>query len=300
MSAVASRAALISVVSNSVLTGAKLVTGALTGSIGIMSEAAHSGIDLLAAVMAWLAIRLAAKPADDRHEFGHGKIENLSGTIEALLIFFIAVLIIREAVGKLWAGREVAELGVGIVVMAVSAAVNFVVSEYLFRVGRQADSIALKADAAHLRTDVWTSAGVFAGLVGIWTTGWHILDPIMGMVVAGLLIKVGYDLTVEAFLPLLDVRLPSAEKNAIAEIVSEHGGEFIEFHQMRTRKAGGERHIDLHLVVPKDRLVGEVHELCHHIADDIAAKFPRTQVLIHVEPCDEDSCENCRRCKEYR
>lgn len=286
----------MSIASNMVLVVSKLTVGIAIHSVGVISEAIHSGMDLAAAVIAYFSVREASKPADDRHRFGHGKIENLSGTVEALLIFVAALWIIYEAIKKLLEGTGVMAVGPGIAVMAVSAVVNLLVSRRLMRVARETDSVALEADAMHLTTDVYTSVGVVAGLIGIRLTGWEWLDPVVAILVAFLIIKAAYRLTLQAFLPLLDVKLPSAEEEAIVAIIESHAQEYIEFHKLRTRKAGAERHIDLHMVVPRHRPVDQVHEFCHHIADDIEERYPNTHVMIHVEPCQDD-CRGCHECQ---
>lgn len=291
------KAAAISVLSNSVLTTGKVVIGFLSGSVSIISEGIHSGIDLIAAVIALFAVRESGKPADDRHTYGHGKIENVSGTIEAMLIFVAALLIIKEAFGKLTGGVTVNNLGWGLVIMGFSAAANVLVSANLMRVAKKTDSVALEADALHLRTDVLTSIGVFIGLLIIKITGWTIIDPLIAMFVASLIIKAAYDLTKEAFMPLVDVRIDPQEYKIIFEVLDNYAGQFVEFHKLRTRRAGAERHIDLHLVVPKYESVYVVHELCDKIEHEIMEKLPGTHILIHAEPCGDEPGK-CNVCDE--
>ncbi|SPF52118.1 Cation diffusion facilitator transporter family protein [Candidatus Desulfosporosinus infrequens] len=300
----------LSVLSNTFLTLSKVIIGLVTGSVSIMSEGIHSGIDMVAAFIALFAVRESGKPADSRHAYGHGKIENVSGTIEAVLIFAAAVMIIVEAIQKIYkimngVEGQVGDLGWGMVIMGVSAIMNLIVSTRLMRVAKQTDSVALEADALHLRTDVYTSAGVFSGLLMIQVTGWVILDPIIALGVALMIIKASFDLTKEAFAPLVDVSLPDEEREIIREVLRFHGDEFVEFHKLRTRKAGAERHVDLHLVVAKYASVIDVHELCDIIEKEINDKLQGTHVLIHAEPCvsrDEkcpveeglaSSCQNC-------
>ncbi|GAW92701.1 cation diffusion facilitator family transporter [Calderihabitans maritimus] len=290
-------AAKLSIVSNSILVLFKLITGLSINSVSIISEAIHSGLDLLASGIAYFSVREASKPADDLHQFGHGKIENLSGTIEAILIVLAAIWIIFEAIKKLLHPTPIADVRLGIIIMLISASVNWIVSQKLFQTARETDSVALEADALHLRTDVYTSAGVLLGFVGIKYTGWPWLDPLLALAVALLIIKEAVRLTREACLPLLDVRLPEEEEKAIVGIIEGHAEHFIEFHKLRTRKAGAERHVDLHLVFPKGRPVAEVHALCSQIEADIKARYPGTQVLIHAEPCD-DTCTQCSDCRK--
>lgn len=277
----------LSVASNSLLVAGKVGVGLAIHSVGVLAEAVHSGIDLLAALIAYFSVREASKPADERHPFGHGKIENLSGTVEAGLIFVAAVWILYEATHRLLGHGAVAATGPGLAVMGASAAVNWFVSARLFRAARQTHSVALEADALHLRTDVWTSLGVFAGLLGIRLTRWQALDPLAAIAVALLVLKAAYDLTRTSFLPLLDVSLPREEQEVILKTLEEYRPRYLEVHMLRTRRAGAERHIDLHMVLPKVTPLHESHRLCDEIEAALAARIPHAHVLIHVEPCDQ-------------
>lgn len=270
----------------------KLTVGLLMGSVSVISEAIHSGLDLVAALIAFYSVRHADRPPDQNHPFGHGKIENVSGVIEALLIFAAAVWIIIEAVLKLLHGGEVVSLGWGFVVMAISAAVNYAISSMLFRTAKATDSIALEADAMHLRTDVYTSLGVAVGIGLLKLTGIAVLDPIVAIVVAGMIIKAAYDLTREAFFPLLDTQLSHAEASALRAVIEGFSDQYVGYHKLRARRSGSDRHIDLHLVVHRDRSIRESHALCDAIEARIRELMPRATVVIHTEPCDE-SCATC-------
>lgn len=287
--------AALSVGSNTFLVVFKLVVGLAMGSISVISEAIHSGLDLVAAIIAYFSVRESSKPADEIHKYGHGKIENVSGTIEALLIFGAAVYIIYEAGRKLFGHFEVESLGLGIVVMGISALVNFFVSNRLMKVAKEYDSIALEADALHLKTDVYTSLGVAVGLFLIKLTGFEILDPIIAILVALLIVKAAFELTKSAFSPILDVKLPDEEEEKIKKVLAEYSTDFLEYHKLRTRKSGAERHIDLHLVVQKDKSIKEVHDLCNVIEAKIEGVLPNSNVLIHLEPCAE-ACDKCTEC----
>jgi cation diffusion facilitator family transporter len=286
------KAALISVLTNSSLVVLKLGVGLLMGSVSVISEAIHSGLDLVAALIAYFSLKKAAEPADELHQYGHGKIENISGVIEALLILAAAFWIILEAGKKLLYGGEVESIGLGIGIMGFASLINFFVSRYLFHVAQKTDSIALKADALHLSTDVLTSLGVMAGLILIKITRLQVLDPIFAILVALLIIKASYDLTKEAFSPLLDTRLPLAEEKEIIKIISRYQSGFVEYHKLRSRKSGSERHIDLHLVVPYTMPINKVHTMCDQIEKEIENHFSACQVLIHAEPCNSE-CNNC-------
>lgn len=305
--------AALSVASNTFLTLAKVIIGLVSGSVSILSEGIHSGMDLLAAFIALFAVKESEKPADSGHAYGHGKIENVSGTIEAVLIFVAALMIIIESgkkIGEIVSGADAPVegwgLSLGLLVMGASALINLIVSSRLMRVARKTDSVALEADALHLRTDVYTSAGVFVGLLVIRFTGWTILDPIIALGVALMIIKAACDLTKKAFSPLVDVSLPEEERSIISQALMLHAEEFVEFHDLRTRKAGAERHVDLHLVVAKFKPVVEVHDLCDLIEQEINCKLKGTHVLIHAEPCsdkdtkcpvEEGAANFCQRCQ---
>jgi cation diffusion facilitator family transporter len=288
-----SRAATLSIGSNSILIVLKLAVGIMMQSVSVISEAVHSGIDLVAALIAWFSIREAGKPADDEHRFGHGKIENVAGTIEAVLIFGAAFYIIWEAILKLRAGKvEIESLGMGAGVMAVSAIANYFVSRHLLNVALKTDSVALEADALHLRTDVYTSVGVLGGLVAIKITGITMLDPVVAIVVALMIIKAAWDLTKTAFFHILDVKLPDDEEALIHDVMDRYKGRLIEYHKLRTRKSGHIRHIDMHLVVPKQMTVEAGHTLTHQIAADIENCLPNSIILVHIEPCP-GGCDSC-------
>jgi cation diffusion facilitator family transporter len=268
----------------------KLVAGIMMFSVSVLSEAVHSMMDLVAAIIANYSIRKAVKPPDKEHAYGHGKYENVAGVIEALLIFFAAAIIIYESFLKILIGSPVEFLEIGIIIMGISTVVNFFVSRYLSKVAEDEDSIALEADSMHLKTDVLTSLGVFVGLILINLTNLRILDPIIAIAVAVLIIRAAYRLTKESSKGLVDERLPSEEEMVIKNVLLEHMPEFVEFHDLRTRKGGDQRFIDLHLVMKADTSVEDSHKVADHIEHEIKKRLPRTSVLIHVEPCDWRNC----------
>lgn len=278
-----SRAALLSVGSNTLLVAGKLTVGLVIGSVSVISEAIHSAMDLVAALIALWAVRSAAKPADKEHPFGHGKFENLSGVIEAALIFIAALLIISEALKKFADPEPISHIGLGVGIMAISAAVNWVVSRHLYKVARQTDSLALEADALHLSTDVWTSLGVFIGLGLIGIFNLPLLDPIVAILVAILIIKEAWTMTLKAGSGLVDVELPDEEVQSIIGIIEKRKPPILNFHRLRTRKAGAQRHVDFHLVVDSQMSVGDAHAICDCIEYEIAALYPETKTVIHVE-----------------
>jgi cation diffusion facilitator family transporter len=288
------RVARLSIISNTILVFGKLFIGIITGSVSVVSEAIHSAIDLLAAVIAYFSIRAAARPPDNEHQFGHGKIETVSGYIEAVLIFFAAVLIIHEAIDKIVNKTGVELIWLGLIIMGVSIILNWFVSRRLMAVAKKYNSIALEADALHLSTDIYTSLGVMVGLGIVQITGYKIIDPIVAIFVATLIIGAAYKLTRKSVSDLVDVKLTDEEEITIKKILGEHTSEFIEYHEMRTRKAGNTRFIDLHLVVNKQLPVGDGHKLTDHLENDLINAFPEARIMIHIEPCNEN-CPECAK-----
>lgn len=296
-----SKVALLSILSNTTLVTLKVIAGLVTGSVSILSEAIHSGLDLLAAIIAYISVRISRRPPDHMHQYGHGKFENLSGTIEAILIFVAAVWIIIEAYEKLLNKGTVETLTIGILIMAISAVVNIIISGVLMKTAKRTHSIALEADAMHLRTDVLTSVGVLVGLAVIQLTGLQILDPIIAMGVAALIIKASYDLTAKAFRPLLDIAVGQDEEGIINEVLEAMAeNNLLGYHKIRTRQSGPERHLDMHLIVPRDMTVKEAHDLAHQVEAQLKQRLPHSIILIHTEPCLDSYCTVCRGCERKK
>jgi cation diffusion facilitator family transporter len=254
----------------------------------------------MASIIALFAVRVASKPADEDHEYGHGKVENISGTIEAIFIFVAAIWIIWEAYKKLISGEAIDNPWVGVIIMAVSVAANIIVSKRLFKVGRETHSVALMADAWHLATDVWTSIGVMTGLGLIWlgkailpSVNLNWIDPIAAMLVAILIIRAAYHLTVESSRDLMDVRIPKEEEAWIKEYVRGFRPVAQGFHQLRTRKSGHIRFVDFHLLVKADMSVEESHRITDIMSAEIEKQFPHSNVTIHIEPCNGDCTSDC-------
>ena len=280
----------LSIFSNSLLILLKLLTGIISGSVSIISEAIHSFMDLLAAVIAFFSVRISDTPADERHPYGHGKFENISGVIEAFLIFVAALWIIYEAVLKFFHPRKIESIEWGIMVMIISALVNIFVSRRLYKVAKRTESIALEADAIHLKMDVYTSAGVATGLLLMWVGSFFIhskllyyLDPLIAVLVAILILKESYLLFTKAYSPLLDVSLSQEEIGSIRSLIDKHCLSNISYHGLRTRKAGNFKYIDFHLNLSADMHVREAHDLCDTIENDIKRAFKNSEVTIHVE-----------------
>lgn len=294
------RVAALSVASNSILVVLKLLVGVLVGSVSIISEAIHSAVDLVASVIALAAVRTSAKPPDSRHPFGHGKYENLSGAVEALLILAAAVWIIVEAVHKLRNPQPLEKLGIGVAVMMVSSVMNWLISRRLFRIGRATDSIALQADAWHLRIDVYTSAGVMGGLGLIWvghqflpSANLEWVDPVAALCVTVLILKAAWDLTLESVGDLLDARLPEEEERWIIDHIKMHFPTVRGVHGLKTRKGGATRFIEFHLIMPEGMSVRAAHDISDEIEAAIENRYPVTHVSIHVEPCQKPCQDSC-------
>lgn len=276
--------ALLSVASNSILVIFKLIIGLIIGSVSVISEAIHSGLDLVAALIAYYAVKKSSKPPDKKHKFGYGKFEDVSGMLEALLIFLAAAMISIEAVKKLFIPHPIENLNLGMGVMLISALINLFVSQRLMDVAKETDSIALEADAWHLRTDVYTSLGVFVGLLAIELTGMMFIDPLIAIFVALIIAKAAYKLTQKSLGDLTDVKLPDEEEQLVIQLIKEKYPEIIYYHKLRSRKSGAWRFVDFHIVVDKEMTVEKAHLICDHLEKEISAALPKVHVLIHVEP----------------
>ena len=280
-----SGAAALSIASNSVLIGIKLAAGAVTGSIAIITEAIHSLIDLIASVVAYVSVRKADEPADADHPYGHQKVESLAAAIEGMLILVGAGIIVYEATHRLVDGADVDMLGLGIAVMGFSVVANLIVSAVLSRQARAHESPALEGDAAHLRTDALTSAGVLVGLALVELTGVVALDSITAIIVAAAIVVAGLRILRRSSGVLVDEALPGAEMDRIeAAIASARTEEVAGYHKLRARRAGARRHIDLHVQYRAGTSLERAHDLAHAMRASIEADIPGAEVLIHAEP----------------
>jgi len=288
-----SGAAKLSIIIVIVLIVLKVAVGVITGSLSVLAQAIDSFLDLFAVAVTFLAIRIAVRPADEEHPFGHGKAENIAAIIQAVLIFIAGGSIIYSAVRRIQthAALEMTEAGIG--VMAVSIVASVFLSRHLLRVAKKEDSMALEANARNIAADVYSAAAVLIGLIVVRVTGLVIIDAILAGLVALFILKVAFDVLRNSFGGLVDVKLPEDEENKVRAAITEHfGGEVVGFHKLRTRKAGSQRYIDLHLVMPRHASIEEAHNMCNHLEKDIEEKLPRADVTIHVEPCD-DNCDEC-------
>ncbi len=270
----------------------KVVAAVITGSISILAQAVDSFLDLFAVVVTFVAVIVATRPADEKHPFGHGKVENIAAIVQAVLILTAGGLIIYSAVRRVIVGATIELTEAGIGVMLVSIVVSIFLSRHLLKVARATDSIALQANARNIAADVYSAAAVLAGLLVVRFTGLNIFDPIIALLVALFILKVAYDVLRRSFGGLIDVKLPEAEEVEIKSCIVEHYSEIVGFHELRTRKAGNWRYIDLHLVMPKNAGLEEAHRMCDHLEQDIETRLKHASVTIHVEPCSIE-CDQC-------
>lgn len=278
------RVASLSVASNAILIILKLVAGVLSGSISVISEAIHSSIDLVASIVAFLSVKISSRPADELHPYGYGKIENISGLIEGSLVLVASIIIILEAIRRIFVPTPIQNGEIAIIVMLVAAFVNFVVSRILHKVGTEEDSMALKADAVHLKTDVYTSLGVGLGIILIKLTGIHILDPIIAIIVACLIIREALEVIEENFGEIIDKRLDDEEEEEIKSIIEGYKNYFIDYHKLKTRKSGDMKHVDFHIRVNPEMTVKEAHDIIGHIKKEMSEKLENVRVTVHIDP----------------
>ncbi len=279
------RTAHLSVISNSLLVVGKLAVGLSTGTVSIISEAIHSGVDLLAAGIAWLAVRQGSVPPDASHDYGHGKIETVSAAVESLLIVLAALAIFYEAAQKLLEpqSQEPEGLYLAIGVMAVSSLINAVVSQRLFQVGKQTGSEALKADGMHLRADVWTSLAVLSGLGLMKLTGWAWIDPLIACLVAAGILRVGYGMCRKSFDELTDTSLSEMEERRIGRIILNNPG-VLGYHNLRTRVVGNTTILDFHLEVDSTLPVYQAHAISDAVEISLQSQYGDCDPTIHIEP----------------
>ena len=271
----------------------KMVVGVITGSISVWAQLADSTLDLFAAVITFVTVGFSAKPADYEHPFGHGKMEDIAAGIQAVLLLGAASSISFAAIHRMINGATIQLTEWGIGVMFFSMVVSILLSRHLFRVARVTGSVALEANGHNMTGDIYSTAGVMVGLVVVRLTGLTIIDPILALLVALLILRMAYRVGRMAIEGLLDVRLPQVEEDQIISCIKEHTDQLAGFHEVRTRKSGSQRFIDLHLMLPKNTSVEEAHKMCDHLEQDIESKLANASVTIHVEPCDV-ACGSCQ------
>jgi cation diffusion facilitator family transporter len=281
-----SRTVLFSISSNALLLAVKLAAGVLTGSVSVLSEAVHSASDLVASVVAFVAVRRSVSPPDESHNYGHGRFENLASVLEGVVLLGVGGWVVFRAVDNILNGAELELLSLGIGVMALSAIVNLFVSWWLLRVARETDSRALEAEGYNLRTDVWGAAGVALGLAAALVTGWTVLDPIIAASIGLAILWTALRLISGSTRVLLDESLPAGELELIERVIE---GEIRSdpsirgFHKLRARKSGSQRHIDFHLQLRAETTLGEAHKISDGLEERIRRNLPNSDVLIHLE-----------------
>ena len=259
----------------------------LTGSVGLLSDAIESIVNLFAAIMALSMLTIAARPADESHTYGHGKAEYFSSNMEGILILVAAVGIMVTAVERIINPREIEQVGIGQAVSVVATLVNFVVARVLLKAGKQYGSITLEADSHHLMTDVWTSIGVLVGVGAAGLTGWSILDPIIALVVSANIVYTGLQLIRRSVEGLMDASLSKDEMQAVEDVLAKYREQGIAFHALRTRQAGARHFISVHVLVPGKLTVHDAHHIAEDIENEIRAVVQNSVAFTHLEPIED-------------
>ncbi|MCB0858868.1 MAG: cation transporter [Solirubrobacterales bacterium] len=267
--------------------GMKFAAWLLTGSVGLLSDAAESVVNLVAAGVALLVILWSTRPADEDHAYGHEKADYLSAGFEGALILLAAVTIAYAAIDRLINPVELTEVGIGLAVTAAASVLNLLTARLLVRTGEQESSVVLVADGRHLMTDVITSAGVIIGVGLVWLTGWERLDPIIALIVAANIVRTGVGLVSDSMSGLMDKALPESEISTVNGVLTRFEGEGIQFHALRTRKAGRRTFISVHVLVPGDWSVKEGHDLLERVEEDLRTPFEQATVFTHLEPIED-------------
>jgi cation diffusion facilitator family transporter len=260
----------------------------LTGSVGLLSDAAESIVNLVGAIMALGMLIIAARPPDESHSYGHSKAEYFSSGVEGLLILIAAAAIIWSSAERLFNPRPLEQLGLGLVVSVVASVINFSVARVLTRAGKQANSITLEADAQHLMTDVWTSLGVIGGVGVVALTGWESLDAIVAILVAINIVWTGVHLLRRSVAGLMDAALPAADQQIIENVMGKYRGKQVDFHALRTRQAASRRFVTVHMLVPGAWTVHDAHQFAEEFESDIRAALGEAVITTHVEPIEDE------------
>jgi len=281
--------AVVSIVAALATVGLKAAAYWITGSVGLLSDAAESLVNLVAAAGALWALSTAARPPDEEHTYGHTKAEFFSSALEGALILTAAAFIATTAVGRLFDPQPLDNVGVGIVISVVAATINGTVGLVLLRAGSRLRSTALRSDGNHLLTDVWTTAGVVAGILLVGATGWLILDPLIALFVAANIVRVGLRILNEAAHGLLDTALPPEDIAVVTGVQDRYRQSGVEFHALRSRSAGVRRFVSMHVLVPGSWTVRRGHDLSEKLEQEIVASLPMTTVFVHIEPLDDEA-----------
>jgi len=281
------RFAWLSIAAAIVTIGLKSGAYFLTGSVGLLSDAAESVVNLIAAVVALIALSVAARPADDKHHFGHAKAEYFSAVVEGIMIFVAAVFIIYSAVERFLNPQPIENVGIGLGVSLIASVINGLVAWKLISVGRANRSITLVADGKHLLTDVWTSAGVVVGVLLVALTGWIRLDPVIAFLVGLNIIWTGYHLISQSVDGLMDKTFPDEDNATLVATLQELTTDEVHFHGVRTREAGHQRFITLHMLVPGEWTVQKGHDLAEQVEERLTEKFEHVDIEVHIEPTED-------------
>ena len=260
----------------------------LTGSVGLLSDAAESIVNLVGAVMALAMLMIAARPADQSHSYGHSKAEYFSSGVEGTLILIASVGIIWSSVERLFNPKPLEQLGLGLVVSVAASIVNFVVARILMNAGKRANSITLESDAQHLMTDVWTSVGVIVGVGLVALTGWGPLDSLVAILVGINIIWTGIQLVRRSVAGLMDAALPLDEQNIIETVMTKYRGKEVDFHALRTRQAASRRFVTVHMLVPGDWTVHDAHHFAEDFESDIRDALGEAVITTHLEPIEDE------------
>lgn len=260
----------------------------LTNSVGFLSDAVESVVNLVAGVMALAMLTVAARPADDDHAYGHSKAEYFSSATEGILILVAAGGIIVTAIQRLFNPQPLEQLGIGLIVSAAASAVNFAAARVLLAAGKQKNSITLEADAHHLMTDVWTSVGVIAGIGIVTLTGWQTLDPIIAVIVGLNIVWTAYQVLRRSVAGLMDASLPEEEQKVIEAVMSKYHERGVAFHALRTRQSAARRFVSVHMLAPGAWTLHDAHHIAEDFEGDIRKRLPDAIIHTHLEPVDDE------------
>ena len=275
-----------------VLIALKVCVSWFTGSMSILAQATDSLLDLFAGIITFSAIKIASKPADENHPYGHGKVEDIAGLAQGILIFIAGGLIIYTSIRRIIEGTTIELIGSGVVVMLVSIVVSIFLSRHLSKVAKSTRSIALEANARNIAADIYSASAVVVGLLIVQLTGLNIVDSIIAIGVAIYLFKIGYETMSKPIAGLVDMKLPEPQELTVKDCLSRHRKEVVDFHSVRTRRAGSQCYIELHLVMARDINLERAHQICDQIEAEIKSTISDCIITIHVEPCN-DECKEC-------
>jgi cation diffusion facilitator family transporter len=270
----------------------KVVVSIISRSISISAQAVDSLLDIFSIAITLIALNMSITPADEEHPFGHGKAEGLAAMIQAILVLGAGGFIIYSATQRIIHSQAI-EPDEGMAVMIISIITSFFLSRHLNRVAKATGSTAIDASARNISADVYSAAGVLSGLLMVRLTKLNILDPIMALIMAGFVLKAGYEVTVRAIHELIDSALPKEEQEIINNLLKIHNTQLVNYHALRSRRSGNERFIDLHIVMPRNFSIEKAHAMCDHLEQDIKDKIISANVMIHAEPCTFEYCIHC-------